>query len=200
MQYSNTHLNNADLERCLHERLEQEQQRISLQSNQAQHWQMSRDIESEGVVKGMDFFSIAVDNTAGESKKSGYGGNCCASNICGSTDDNDDSVRPMKTRKRRCQFRNRRHIGRHWDPENELNIISLRLFGKTFDEIRRSRNEINDMLNHLSLDFNELTVQANDTVVTMMKDATRSSMSSSTANVSASSHEAMPILYGSAAA
>jgi hypothetical protein len=206
MDHSNYHLIIADLVRRLQEQVELEQQRVSRHNNTTQNGQIPRRIVPEVEIEGMDVFLGAVANAEAESRISGNDSSSCSSSTTTTTDSSDDdgSVLQMNRGKRRCQFRNRRYVGRHWDPEDELNVDSLRLSRKTMEEKRKSREATsNETVDLVSLESVELCDEGNESVVMMMKDATRSSMSSMTsamAVVSSTSYSSTPILYGNAAA
>jgi hypothetical protein len=175
MDYTNTQLLTAELVRRLQERVELEQQRRLSPNSNTRKKLFPRRIAPEVEIEGMDVLLKALVKAEDNSRKSGFDSNSCNSTIYDSSDD-DTSVK-MKRGRRRCQYKDLRYVGRHWDPENELNMDSLRLARKTMEQKRKSPDDnSNDIVDRLSFDSVEFCDDENDSIVVMLKDAPWSSM------------------------
>jgi hypothetical protein len=191
----------ADLARRLQERVE-----LELSRTAADHpHEPPRRIAPEVEIEGMDVLLQALSRSTDEIGSYGDCSSTCSdsldSSLCGS-DIDDDSVLQMRRGKRRCQFRNRRNIGRHVELTNELNVDSLRLARKTMEDKKTNDNQDRDSLDYVSFESTDLLDEVSDTIV-MLKDASRSSLSSLSSAQGVASHAA-PLMrrvrYGNAAA
>jgi hypothetical protein len=200
-------MNNTDTLLTIPDSAQRLKQRVELEpssthNSSAKQKQISQPIAMEVEIEGMEVLLHTLANREYESRES----RCCSSSYTSTlydSSDDDESVLQIRGSKNRCQFRNRGYVGRQWDPENDLNIDSLRLSRKTFEDTRKGRAENgNDNLDPLSSDSFERCNEAYDTVVITKKDPTRLSLPSTTSTkavVFPTSHSSTQIQYRYAA-